>query len=85
MFVGQDPVGIRTTKWKYLRVSEQWGWFGYDELYDLERDPTESYNIRDRHPDIAALMAGKLGQEKARFAPLKRDLPNIPMPPREQR
>jgi arylsulfatase A len=85
MFVGQDPVGIRTTKWKYLRVSEQWGWFGYDELYDLERDPTESYNVRDRHPDIAALMAGKLGEEKARFAPLKRDLPNIPMPPREQR
>ena len=33
---------------------------GVEELYDLERDPSENYNIVDEQPDVAREMRGLL-------------------------
>ncbi|MCA8952551.1 MAG: arylsulfatase [Planctomycetes bacterium] len=44
------------------------------QLYDLEQDPGETTNVRDRHPEIAARLAARLAELKAagRSAPLRR-------------
>lgn len=44
-----------------------WPDFGYEELFDLTTDPTESRNLVD-HPERAA----KLGELRSRFSELKR-------------
>lgn len=48
-----DLRGVRTKDWKYIRAPEP-------ELYDLAKDPAESVNVIDEHPEAAARMAGWL-------------------------
>jgi arylsulfatase A-like enzyme len=84
MFADQDVVGVRTTRWKYLR-QRHYDVFGYDELYDLQKDPSESYNLRDRYPEVVADMAARLAAAKAEFEPLKREYPPMTMPPLSER
>lgn len=72
-FAEQDLVAIRTPRWKYNR-QRTYDVFGYDELYDLSKDPAENYNVRDRHPEVVAALAARLEQAKAEFAPLRREL-----------
>lgn len=79
LFTGQDVTAIRTQKWKYIRAGI-YDLFGYDELYDLENDPSESYNVRDRHPAVLEDMRARFAAATAEFAPLK--LPaNDPLQP----
>ncbi len=47
-FWKDDYCGIRDGKWKYIRRMDN----GLEELYDLETDPGELKNIKERHPDI---------------------------------
>ncbi len=70
-FLGRSLEGVREGGWKY-RFSGNGG-DGSErrakpepELFHLDRDPAERYNLCDRHPDIAARLARKLqtfGQE----------------------
>lgn len=49
-----DPIGLRTPRWKY-------GWIDHDgpepnrvELFDLDADPEETTDVSDEHPDLVA-------------------------------
>ena len=46
-------MAIRTPRWKYNQ-QRTYDVFGYDELYDLSKDPAENYNVRDRLPEVVA-------------------------------
>jgi arylsulfatase A-like enzyme len=72
-FAEQDLIAIRTPRWKYNQ-QRTYDVFGYDELYDLSRDPEENYNVRGRHPEVVAVLAARLEEAKAEFAPLRREL-----------
>jgi arylsulfatase len=39
---------VRDGRWKYIHVDDQIG----DELYDIEKDRAENYNVATEHPDI---------------------------------
>ncbi|HYD24399.1 MAG TPA: sulfatase-like hydrolase/transferase [Croceibacterium sp.] len=73
IFTGQDVTAIRTQRWKYNR-QRTYDVFGYDELYDVSVDPSESYNVRDRYPEVAADMAGRLDAAIERFAPFRHEV-----------
>ena len=47
-FWKDDYCGIRDGKWKYIRRMDN----GLEELYNLETDPGEIKNIKDKHPDL---------------------------------
>ena len=61
-------MGIRTEKWKYIK---------YDivnsdnvELYDLQNDPQENYNVIKKYPDIGKRLMNKLNvilEEKNKY------------------
>jgi len=69
LFQGAEPVAIRTQKWKYIAIN-QYKVFGYDELYDMSIDPSESYNVRALHPEEAKAMRERFQQLQALFKPL---------------
>jgi arylsulfatase A len=51
--------GVRRGRWKLHRRRHSWGDYPFadwslPELFDLERDPLESYDLSARHPDIVA-------------------------------
>lgn len=46
---------IRTSEYKYIRGSD-----GSEELYDVEQDPTERFDLATTEPDIVAGMAAQL-------------------------
>jgi arylsulfatase A len=82
LFDNEAPIGVRTQKWKYLSAAYYRGiklpfaLLGYQELYDVEDDPSESYSVAVTHPDVAAAMKARLDQAHAEFAPFAhKDIP----------
>ena len=67
--------GVRTDKYKYIRYNGIWD---QNELYDLEKDPNEMYNLIEKpeYEEIAKKMAGELydwlEQTNGMKIPLKR-------------
>lgn len=77
LFNNEDPVAIRTQKWKYVAGDFYLGAFRqiedrYPQLYDLTTDPAENYSVADRHPEVLADMRARLDRARATFAPFKR-------------
>ena len=54
----QKTIGLRTSKYKYIRDLENSG--KIIELYDLENDPLEEINIADSKSDIVNFMENSL-------------------------
>lgn len=81
LFDNEDVVGIRTQRWKYVSGDYYRGRLfptedKYPQLYDVLADPSESYSVADRFPDVLADMRARLSGARARFAPFKsRELP----------
>lgn len=48
---------------------------GYDELHDIEADPSESYSVAERHPEVVADMKQRLADAQARFDPFRKGVP----------
>ncbi|WP_245654108.1 sulfatase family protein [Novosphingobium rosa] len=69
LFQGPEVVGIRTQKWKYIRLMP-YPLFGYDELYDVQNDIGESYNLVALHPDVLKDMRERFERAKAIFQPM---------------
>jgi hypothetical protein len=40
-------------------------------LVDMANDPSESYDVSSRHPDVLADLTARLERARATFAPLK--------------
>ena len=57
--VGNVVEAVREGPWKY-RKGLSGGSKGEPELFHLDWDPAEQYNLAGRHPEIAARLAGKL-------------------------
>ena len=51
-----EKFGIRADGWKYIVGPEE----GTLELYNLNNDPGEQYNVYKRFPDITANLSGRL-------------------------
>ncbi len=76
--------GVRTGKWKYLRAINHYVWplplnkksGGMSEhttgplplLFNLEIDPGESYDLSDKHSDVARRLADRMTQWEADLA-----------------
>ena len=48
---------------------------GYDELHDIEADPSESYSVAERHPEVVVDMKQWLADAQARFDPFRKGVP----------
>lgn len=82
LFDNEDPVGIRTQRWKYVAVDYYRTHLiatdpKYPQLYDVATDPSESYSLADRHPEVLAEMRSRLAAARDRFAPFKKGVPEI--------
>ena len=64
---------VRSRRWKLHRRRHTWG--GRDrnaqlslpQLFDLEVDPAESYDVSERHPEVVRELLALLEQEEARL------------------
>ncbi len=77
LFDNEDVVGIRTQQWKYV-VRDYYRSYlvplddkGYPQLYDMQADPSESYSLAARHPEVLKDMQRRLQRAKETFAPFK--------------
>lgn len=76
LFDNEDPVAIRTPRWKYVANDYYRGRLfpteeKYPQLYDMSVDQAENYSVADRHPDVLADMQARLAAARKRFAPFK--------------
>ena len=81
LFDNEEVVGIRTQRFKYIAKGYWRGGMmnyrkmGYDELYEITVDPSESYSVSDRYPDVVKNMRARLERARTAFAPFKHDGP----------
>jgi arylsulfatase A-like enzyme len=77
LFQSEDLVGVRTQRWKYIRnvsyspISPEARAYDYRELYDMEKDPGENYNVSDTYPAIAKQMEARFERARERFGPMR--------------
>ena len=81
LFNNEDIVGIRTQRWKFVAKAHWRGGIqdfskrGYDELYDVEADPSESYSVAERHPEVVTEMKQRLAEAQAKFDGFRKGIP----------
>jgi arylsulfatase A-like enzyme len=76
LFDNEDPIGVRTQRWKYIESAYYRGSrypmaARYEQLYDLQADPSENYSVAATHPDVAKALRERLAAAKAEFAPYR--------------
>jgi len=81
LFDNEDVVAIRTQRWKFVESDYYRGRrfvtdTRYPQLYDVAADPSESYSLASRYPEVLADMRARLARAKVTFAPFKS--PTIP-------
>lgn len=70
-FVNDQPVAIRTQRWRlvsrawYLNYFAPLNQFGAELLFDMAEDPGETRNLADRHPEILSDLRGRLKAAEA--------------------
>jgi len=82
LFDNEDVIGIRTQRWKYIPADYYRTHLiatdpKYPQLYDIAADPSESYSLADRHPDVLEDMRARFAAAKKRFAPFKKGVPEV--------
>lgn len=76
LFDNEDVVGVRTQRWAFVASDYYRGRLfstdaPYPQLYDVAADPSESYSLADRYPEVLAEMRARLARGRERFAPFK--------------
>lgn len=77
LFNDEDVVAIRTQRWKLVTADYYRNYLldlpsrGYPQLYDMERDPGESYSVADRYPEVVADLTARIEAARADLAPLR--------------
>ena len=73
LFQEEDVVGIRTQQWKYVRNREYSPYqpaasdYDYRELYDINKDVSESYNVHTMYPAVEKEMEVRVPESQATF------------------
>ncbi|MCR5881107.1 sulfatase [Phenylobacterium sp. J367] len=76
LFNNEQVAAIRTQRWKLVGRSyyrhldlplDRLGWTG---LFDVQADPSESYNLAAAHPDVLADMKARMQRAQAKFEPM---------------
>ncbi len=80
LFDDEEVTAVRTQRWKFVATANYHGHVlatdpKYLQLYDVAADPSESYSVHERHPDVLADLRGKLVEARATFGPLKKSKP----------
>lgn len=80
LFDDEEPVGIRTQRWKYVSADYFRGRLfatdgKYPQLYDVMNDSSESYSLADRYPEVLEEMRTRLASARSRFARFKTPTP----------
>jgi uncharacterized sulfatase len=76
LFNNEQVAAIRTDRWKlvgrsyYRGLDIPLGRFGYWLLFDVRADPTETYNVADRHPEVMTDLKARFARAEQLFAPL---------------
>ncbi len=80
LFNNEDVAAIRTARWKYIVRSyyrgieaplDTPGRNDWEQLIDLSNDPSESYDVSTRYPDVLADMKARLERARTKYAPFK--------------
>lgn len=81
LFDNENVAAIRTQRWKYV-VKTYYGPMvlpldlaGYEDLFDVMADPSESYSLAAEHPDVVADMKRRIARARETFKPLKKGVP----------
>ena len=85
LFDDEEVSGVRTQRWKCIQYADYHGHViptdrKYPQLYDVAADPSESYSIHQRYPEVLAQMRQKLADARAVFGPLKKGMPAFGAP-----
>jgi arylsulfatase A len=85
LFDDEEITGVRTQRWKCISHADYHGHViptdrQYPQLYDVAADPSESYSVHGRYPEVLADMRNKLADARAIFGPLKKGMPSFSGP-----
>lgn len=77
LFNNEDIAALRTQRWKlvvrtyYREYDVPLSFFGAPLLFDPGNDPSESYNLASRHPEVVQSLVERLTQLQAEYEPLR--------------
>jgi arylsulfatase A-like enzyme len=77
LFNDEDVVALRTQRWKLVTADYYRNYLldlpsrGYPQLYDMVNDPSESFSVAERHPEVVADLTARIEAARARLAPLR--------------
>jgi arylsulfatase A len=84
LFDNETPLAVRTQRWKYVArgyyrsLMLPYQQMGYDELYDVQADPSESYSVAANFPEVATSMKATLAHARTTFAPYQhKEIPPV--------
>jgi uncharacterized sulfatase len=75
-FNNERVAALRTQRWKLVVRSYYRGWdlpiskYGYPLLFDMERDPSETYNLAAKHPEVFKAMMARIERAQGALEPL---------------
>ncbi|WP_411287902.1 sulfatase [Phenylobacterium sp.] len=76
LFNNAKVAAVRTERWKYVvrtyyrTYDLNLARYGYPLLFDLARDPGETYGVGSLHPEVALDMQARVARAAARYEPL---------------
>lgn len=76
LFDNERVAAIRTDRWKYVGRSYYRGYdlplsrLGMNLLFDVRADPSETYNLASRHPEVLKDMQARFEAARRTFEPL---------------
>ena len=83
LFDDEDPVAIRSQKWKYVAADYYHGYNlslegrGYPQLYDMTAPTQENYSVAEKYPAIVTEMEARLDAARQKFAPFRKKKSSI--------
>jgi len=82
LFNNEDPIGVRTQRWKYVAstyyrgLSMDYEKIGtYLQLYDEQAPGAESYSLAATFPEVTREMRARLDAARKRYAPYRKGVP----------
>ena len=80
LFDDEEVSAVRTQRWKCIALADYHGHViptdhQYPQLYDVAADPSESYSVDQRYPEVLADMRKRIADARATFGPLRKGMP----------